>query len=849
MCYFVKNQLYVVGLLLLLLVASCTNKDYNSSWQNKELNKNWEFRQAKTNDWLPAHVPGCVYTDLMTLDMIPDPYFADNEKEVQWIEKEDWEYRTTFNADSALFYSNCVNIVFEGLDTYADIYVNNFLVGSTNNMFRKWRFDLKKHIGKGSNSLRVYFHSPVKKDKTEAEKLPYTLPDERVFSRKAPYQSGWDWGPRLVTSGIWKDVRIESCNFFKFEDIRINSYKISEDKADLFAEVELKATHAMTIELELFDKKKNRKLSSYTTEVVEGHNSFAWNFEIKKPKLWWPHNMGTPYLYDLELRAINDDVATDTIISIGLRSIELVQKKDSVGVGFAFRVNGKELFAKGANYIPQDNFPHRVENSTYENLIENTIAANMNMLRVWGGGIYENDIFYDLCDKHGVLVWQDFMYACAMYPGDLAFLDNAKEEATQAIKRIRNHACLALWCGNNEVDNGWKDWGWQKALGYSNADSTTIYNHYKKLFEEILPELVLEFDENTPYWPSSPQYGWGHKECNTHGDSHYWGVWWGKEPFEVYEEKVGRFMSEYGFQAYPDYQTVRTFCSADDLYMFSDELKNHQKHPTGNETITEYMDREYPVSDSLFVFTYLSQILQADGIATAIEAHRRAMPHCMGTLYWQLNDCWPVVSWSSVDYFGRWKALHYKARDLYKNYMLSVSQSDSLVDIFVVSDSIKDIKAELQVDVMDFNGNSLFAETIELNVPSNRSQVAEQYLIEDLIPDSLLNTGFINLSLSKGRKTLATAQHYFTIPKELNLPEAAISMKASQYKKGYEITLSSPTLVKNLMLFTETAQGHFSDNYFDLLPGKEKTVLFSTESIGELNTNDFRFLHLGQVGK
>lgn len=836
----------MVGIALLFL-SSCGEETRQESWQVKVLNKNWEFSKAGSDDWMPANVPGCVHTDLMAHQMIPDPFFGDNEQQVQWVEKEDWEYQCNFSVDSALYNRKCINLKFAGLDTYCDVYLNNFLLGSPNNMFVEWKYDIKKYISPGKNTLHVYFHSPVTIDSIEAKKLKYNLPDNRVFTRKAPYQSGWDWGPRLVTSGIWKSVSIESCDYYKFDDVRINVISIDEDIAELYAEVEVHATQQENLVVEIFDRDKNKKLTTYTTEVIEGTNRFAWNFTIKNPKLWWPNGMGDPHIYSLQVKASTEKVFTDTVLKIGLRNIELIRNKDTVGESFLFRVNGKEVFIKGANYVPQDNFPPRVNPGKYEKLIENTKAANMNMLRIWGGGYYENDLFYDLCDENGILVWQDFMFACAMYPGDLDFINNVTNEATQVIKRLRNHACLALWCGNNEVDNGWKDWGWQKQYNYSTTDSSTIYSHYKKLFNQVLPALVADLDGNTDYWPSSPQYGWGHEECNTNGDSHYWGVWWGKEPFEMYEQKVGRFMSEYGFQAYPDYKTVESFCANNDLFLFSDALKNHQKHPVGNETILEYMEREYPISDSLREFIYLSQLVQAGGMQTAIEAHRRAKPHCMGTLYWQLNDCWPVVSWSSIDYYGRWKALHYKVRDLYKNYMISVDQQDSLLHIYMVSDSLENIKAELSIEVQDFNGNVIFTKDEKLEIPANSSQVVSTLNLKAFLPDSLTDASFLKINLKKDKQLQAERLHYFDVPKNLKLPQAAIDMKVDKANEGYKIVLNSASLVKNLSLYTKEAEGHFSDNYFDLLPGQEKTVLFTTEEQIALPLEEFRYLHLERM--
>ena len=401
--------------------------------------------------------------------------------------------------------------------------------------------------------------------------------------------------------------------------------------------------------------------------LQKGLNSYKTKLSVPDPKLWWPNGMGDQPLYQLDFQIESSNSVDSQNVIFGIRQIELVQQKDSIGESFYFKINGKPFFAKGANYIPQDNFPSRVPDEKYIQTIQTALDANMNMLRVWGGGIYEKDIFYDLCDQKGILVWQDFMFACTMYPGDSAFIENVRQEAIYQVKRLRNHPSIALWCGNNEVDEGWHNWGWQKALNYSASDSTEVWNNYLKIFEKILPEAVSLYSPYTPYIPSSPQNGWGRKESLTHGDAHYWGVWWGAEPFEIYEEKVGRFMSEYGFQGFPDLKTLDSCLLPEDRNLLSPALLNHQKHPRGMELIRTYMELEYKVPDEFEDYAYVSQLVQAYGIKKAIEAHRRAMPRCMGTLYWQLNDCWPVISWSSVDYYNRWKALHYFVRQAYQD--------------------------------------------------------------------------------------------------------------------------------------------------------------------------------------
>ncbi|PLW94935.1 MAG: beta-mannosidase, partial [Marinilabiliales bacterium] len=460
----------------------------------------------------------------------------------------------------------------------------------------------------------------------------------------------------------------------------------------------------------------------------------------------------------------------------------------------------------------------------YKRLIQDAKKSNMNMLRVWGGGIYEKDLFYEFCDEHGIMVWQDFMFACNLFPGDSQFVENVKNEAIDNIRRLRNHPSLVLWCGNNEIDEAWHNWGWQKQFEYSMEDSTEIWNNYLYLFEEMLPGLVKKYNPEIPYWPSSPSTGWGRDEAYETGDVHYWGVWWGRKPFEKYEEKVGRFMSEYGFQGMPDMKTIESFTEPNDRNLGSEVMDVHQKHPFGWVAIQEYMEQDYKVPESFEDYVYVSQLLQAKGIKTAIEAHRRVKPYCMGTLYWQLNDCWPVTSWSGIDYYGRWKALQYAVQRTYKTYLISFEEKNEDLAIYVVSDSITDINASLNWKLMDFNGKSLYAGQKEISIQKNSSEIyAEVGFAEftEIRPGMLLNA-----ELWTENRLLVSAQHYFEKPKNLVLLPVSIQMEVKVVNEKYLIELTSETLAKDVCLRT-TADGFFSDNYFDMMPGQKRIIYFT----------------------
>ncbi|MDI5950623.1 beta-mannosidase [Flavobacterium yafengii] len=544
------------------------------------LKNGWQFRQEKTVKWNAATVPGEVHTDLLNNKLIPDPFFRDNDKKLQWIEKKNWEYKTSFQVTPEALKKKNAALVFDGLDTYATVYLNGKLILKANNMFRQWRVDVKKYLHPGTNKLVVVFVSAQNVvDLLAKRDLPFVIPDNpRLYVRKAQYHFGWDWGPKFTTCGIWKEVRLET-----------------------------------------FDEKTPEK----------------------------------PYVLN--------------------RKIELVQQLDSLGKSFYFKIDDKPVYMKGANYIPSDAFLSRVTKKEYEKIVLSAKDANMNMLRVWGGGVYEDDYFYDLCDKYGINVWQDFMFAGTMVPGDKAFFDNVKEEVQYQVKRLRHHPSIVLWCGNNESDEAFKNWGWQKSMNMSKQDSTRLWKDYVRLFQDSIPKWVKEVDDKRPYISSSPLFGWGRKQSITEGDSHYWGTWWGLEDIEVVKNKTGRFVSEYGMQAMPNYSSIEKFTLPEDRHLFSDVLKAHQKAGNGFTKLNSYLNRYF--IDSTKVknmkvedYTYLTQCLQYYSLKNIIGIHRSKAPYNMGTLVWQLNDCWPVASWSVTDYYNRQpKAAWYAMREAYRD--------------------------------------------------------------------------------------------------------------------------------------------------------------------------------------
>ncbi len=582
-------------ILLPLLLAACATKP-----DMVELN-DWQFEY--NGQWYPATVPGFIHTDLMVNGLIPDPYYGTNEDSVQWVyDERQWIYHTVVDR-KALPSGDTVWFVFKGLAGPCEVEIRGRWKDTNDTSFVMWCQHFSddmfientiafEPIG-DSFDITVRFLPLEDNDWCRGLYLKNVrygidLPERRAFTRMAPYQPGWDWGPKLTTCGIWKPVYITN----KHPDVQ-------------------------------------RTSSIQNTQ-----------------------------------------------------KIEFRQEKDSIGQSFTFYRDGKPIFIKGANWIPVHSFPvlDSANKARYHYLLCSAKEAGFNMIRVWGGGIYEHDYFYDLCDSLGIMVWQDFIFAGTPYPDSPDMLQSIREEVRQQVSRIAKHPCVVLWCGNNEVKNGWEDWGWQGQFNWTPEQRARLEKAMDTIFgysctssntstTSILAQAVRDCDPlQRPYITTSPLYGWGHPECVTHGDSHYWGVWWGEEPFEKYAEKTGRFMSEYGFQSYPMISTLNRVIPKEQLYIDSPAMRNHQKHPRGVQIIEKAMRQYYGFDNkslSLEDFCYVSQLLQAWGTGYGIFQHIKQQPHCMGTLYWQLNDCWPVASWSSIDFYGNWKALHYRAKELY----------------------------------------------------------------------------------------------------------------------------------------------------------------------------------------
>jgi beta-mannosidase len=645
----------------------------------------WQFRQAGKNDaWLPATVPGGVHTDLMAAGKIPDPFVGDNEKRVQWVGESDWEYRLCFDAPSDLLAEERIYLVCDGLDTLATITLNGQRLGDTDNMFRQYRWEVGSLLQTGENELHIHFRSPVAHITPLQQKRPLRGVAAAIpggpYVRKAPCQFGWDWGPQLPPIGIWKDLRLEGRSVAELEDVHLRQFH-EDGRVLVTATVTVEPYQSVPLTAQLRITAPDGKVLE--SEMQIGGETQTLAVPIDRPQLWWPNDYPSPAagseqpLYNVQVSLLADDRVHDQrTYQMGLRKIELRREPDEWGESFTFVVNGMPIFAKGSNWIPADSFPTRISDEHMERLIRDAAATHHNMLRVWGGGFYEEERFYDLCDRYGILVWQDFAFSCSIYPlNDEAFLENVRVEVIENIRRLRHRASLALWCGNNEMEWGWVGWGWDQP---ENADLKQAYDQF---FHHTLPEWCAAEDPDHSYWPSSPSSGTPFLSPNgdRKGDAHYWEVWHGDKPFSAFRDQYPRFMSEFGFQSLPPLETVRAYADESEWNMTSYVMEHHQRSPIGNSKIITYMTDHFQLAKDFESLVYLTQVLQAEAIRIGVEHWRHNRLCTGGTLYWQLNDCWPVASWSSLDYFGRWKALHYVTRRFYAPVLLTAEEGQPRV--------------------------------------------------------------------------------------------------------------------------------------------------------------------------
>jgi len=833
----------------------------DSAEQIISLNSGWEFRQRTSDDkvqtlWRPATAPGMVHTDLLKNSLIPDPNYANNESKLQWIENSDWEYRRSLEINHDLLNRGHLDLVFEGLDTSADVYLNGTLILSANNMFLEWRVDVKPHAREGSNDLLVVFHSPIKAAAQVAAQDPWshrTTVAEKAYLRKAAYMYGWDWGPRFASSGIWKPVQLEAWDHLRVSDLAIRQRDVSSEVAHLSAEIDIQSAMPGPATV-LVSCDRTEGCAEVTRKVVlrSGTNKIEIPFEIVHPDLWYPAGYGKQSHYLFTARVMEGSkVAAARSLPTGLRSIVLRREPDQWGRSFEFVVNGIPIFAKGANVIPFDNFPARVQPETIRQFLQSARDANMNMIRVWGGRYYETDEFYQICDDLGIMVWQDFMLADMRTPGTYSYKDSVAREAEYQVKRLRNHPSIVLWCGNNETEATWR--GWRNSFKTSLAVevSAKMWEDYLTVSYGILARTVAQLSSETPYWPSSPSAdGEDTSDAWQSGDMHDWSVWSGRAPLSDYEKHFPRFMSEFGFQSLPDMRTIQAFTSAEDrTSVLTPVLLAHQKYDQGNTVLQDYVLRYYRQPKDLAAFSYVSQLLQAEAIKIDVEHLRRSRPRSMGSLFWQLNDCWPGISWSSIDYFGRWKALQYYARRFYSDLLVSPHVEDGTVAVYVVSDRTEAVTAELTVKLVAMDGTVLTESTQKVQVPPLSSAVYMKTSMEELLLARHADPARTVLvaDLMVGGARVSSNILYFAAPKDLQLTPQVIDRTLVQDGKGYRLRLSAKSLAPGVYISLGDLDAKLSDNYFDLLPGQPHIVEISSTATVDQLKNALRIVSLADA--
>ncbi len=825
------------------------------------LNDGWQFSQAEKNEWREAQVPGSVQLDLVRHGILPDPFYGTNESEVQWVEREDWDYKKTFTVTAEQLKHDDAFIFFEGLDTHADVFLNGSRILQSENMFVGHKVSVKNSLREGDNNLYIRFYSPIILMNPARHTFGYEYPagndhaDEKVsiYNRKAPYHFGWDWGIRIVQMGIWKPVSLTFYDKARIDDFHVKQTSVTSQNAKIDNQVEVFSVVNepinATVSVEYGLKDNAIKIVSKDVTLNPGANIVSIPLEIENPKLWMPIHMGEQNLYIFTAKiSANNQLITEQKGTIGLRSVRLVQEPDEHGQSFYFEVNGVPVFAKGANYIPGEIFTSKQNADYYNNVFDQMEAANMNFVRVWGGGIYENEEFYRQADERGFLVWQDFIFGCVPYPSDDAFLKNVENEVIYNIKRLRNHTSLALWCGNNEVEEGLKFWGWDKQ--YPAEVMQDWFAGYDKTFRQLIPSLLDKHDGTRSYIHGSPYIpNWGKPETFAYSDVHDWGLWYGHLPFEALADRLPRFASEFGFQSFPEMKVIRSFAPEDQWSLESDVMKVHQKASTGNSLIKKYMDMYYHEPKTFDDFVYIGLVMQGNGMEESVEAMRRGRPYCMGALYWQINDDWPVVSWSSIDYYGNWKAQHYRMRNVFAPLALGVKLADNQLNYYTMSDYLTDTNnLQLTVQVVDFTEGVIKEFKEKVNAKANSSEIVKSYNVSEIISEEAKSRTMIRawLSDSKG-KTVSTKDYFFYWPNKLDLPETDVKTSVKYTDGKYTVTLTSKKLAKDVFVEIPIMGAKFSDNFVNLLPNEKKIIEITSPELKAKNKTPITIKHVRET--
>ena len=771
----------------------------------------WQMRELKTQEWLPAVVPGEIYVDLLAAEKIPDPFLEMNENQVQWVADRDWEYQREFQVDETLLNEDRVELVCLGLDTLAEVTLNGQMIGKTNNMFRTYRWDVKELLKAGQNSLSIILRSPTGyiQSRQEERKLPAMMNAGVAHIRKVQSHFGWDWGPTLPTSGIWREIRLEGSSTAKLSEIHLRQNH-KDGAVTLSAATTVDNYGDAELELQMTLTAPDGTTQQTSLAVENASESTTLMMAVDNPQLWWPNGLGAQPLYQVKVTLLaNGKTLDEQTYQVGLRQLELRQEADEWGKNFQFVVNDVPIFVRGGDWIPADSLPTRMTPERYDSLIHDAATANMNMLRIWGGGYYEDEHFYDACDRYGILIWQDFMFACAAYPLDEPdFLENVRVEVEETVQRLRHRACLALWCGNNEMEMMWGMWKRHRSLTQA----------FEQFFYHQLPAWVETLDPDRTYWPSSPSSGKFMEKTNSdaYGDTHLWQVWHGLKPFTYFRKRFTRVASEFGLESLPTLQTFREYTDEKDLRIDSKVVLHHQRSVGGNDKIMFYLTDRFRVPQDFSDVIYLSQILQAEAMRIGFEHWRRNSPRCNGALYWQYNDCWPVTSWASVDYHGRWKALQYTAKRFNAPLALSLKDSGSHIRAFVVNEAQKGWQGTLRWTLETLNGEIIESGSEEVSIDPVGVVALKAHDFSAAIQTHGKTQLMYTASLFAGDERIAWQTAAFAVEKKINFPEPDLNWTLTEQNGTVEINLTSKAFARFVWLEAKGADTVFSDNFFDL---------------------------------
>lgn len=808
-----------------------------------DLNGPWQFKATDENEWLEALVPGEVHTDLLRAGRLADPFYRDNELKVQWVEKKEWEYRRGFTVGEDFLRHDRIVLDCRGLDTIAEVYLNGVPVAATRNMFIEHEFDVKPLLHPGGNELRIVFRSVLEWIKRQNASDPRVVWEDikgnSFFTRKCASDFGWDWGFRLLGCGIWRPIRLAAYDTGRIMDLRIEQ-DLSDPRLavlDITAEIQRMAPAELRLEIEV--SLDGATVARETVPVAD--TQAKRRFHLEDPKLWWPNGWGDQPLYTIAARLLAGRTIVHTRkLRTGLRTVALVQEKDDRGLTFGLKINGHLIFCKGANWIPAGLMRAHLTVPHYEHLLRSCQETHMNMLRLWGGGVYEAEVFYDYCDEFGLMIWHDFMFAGGPYLGNESYLENVRQEIADVVRRLRSHPSIVLWCGNNEQESSMPSWVKEYA--------TVNWEEYDKVFYEAIPKTAALHDPERPYWPCSPHHPLDRTKTapnyrTASGDAHVWEVWHHEEPFSWYGENLDfRFVSEYGLQSLPDMETILSFTAPEDRHFISRVLDLHNKagkksqgtENMGNIRLAKYVSSMFRMPADLENWVYVTQIMQGEAMKAGAEAYRRNYPRTTGALYWQLDDNWPTISGSAIDYYGRWKALMYMTRYFFSPVLICGAVEETGIKLWGVNDLLREIPATLSWSLASFDGDIVKRGEQTVMLPANSSTLlADLDLAREIgeNPEHITyrNTNYENRSrfylayqLAQGDRVLSANVSFFAPWKYLALTDPGLKCEVS--RNSPVVTVSAERFAAYVELGLRGRYARFSDNYFHLLPGEAREI-------------------------